>query len=130
MTRVVVSNVLVLTAGTRFDQEQARKGQAMPSSVVTVVVTPEDAEKITLAGNEGTLMLTLRNPLDTEPTRTDGIRTAALMGKPAPQPVIKNVQGQRKVVPRPEPAPKPEPERPYTVEAIRAAQRKTEEVVR
>jgi pilus assembly protein CpaB len=132
MTRVVVSDLLVLTAGTRFDQEQAKKGTAMPSSVVTLLVTPQDAEKITLAEAEGNLMLTLRNPLDTAPTNTEGIRTAQLMGEPAPKPVIRSVRGERRVVaqPRPDPTPQAVVPPPSMVEAIRAAKRKTEEVVR
>jgi pilus assembly protein CpaB len=50
LTRVVVSNVQVLAAGTRYDQEKAQQeGKPIPTSVVTMLVTPEDAERITLA---------------------------------------------------------------------------------
>ena len=35
-----------------------------PSNVVTLMVTPEDAERIALAQSEGQIMLILRNPLD------------------------------------------------------------------
>jgi pilus assembly protein CpaB len=80
MTRVVVSDVQVLTAGTRFDQAKARDGQPIPTSVVTLLVTPSDAERIALAASEGEVMLTLRNPMDRKPTETTGIRTAALLG--------------------------------------------------
>ena len=65
MTRVVVSNVQVLTAGTRYDQENAKDGKPIPSTVVTLLVSPEDGERIALAASEGQIMLTLRNPLDT-----------------------------------------------------------------
>ncbi len=96
--------------------------------MVTLLVTPADAEKITLAQSQGSIMLTLRNPLDHKPTDTTGIRTAALMGEPAPPPVVKALDpGRRVAVPRalpPAPAPKL-----YTVEAIRAAKR-SEEVIR
>ena len=81
MTRVVVSDVEVLTAGTRYDQEKARDGQPIPTSVVTLLVTPSDAERIALAASEGEVMLTLRNPMDRKPTETTGIRTAALLGQ-------------------------------------------------
>ena len=127
LSRTVVSNVQVLTAGTRYDQEAAKDGQPLPSTVVTLMVTPEDAERITLAQNAGSIMLVLRNPLDTLPTQTKGARMASLTGAPAPPPVVKTVQGQRRVV-APPPAPEPAP-RIYSVETIRAAQRK-EEVVR
>ena len=66
---MVVSNVQVLTAGTKYDQEQAKDGKPVPSTVVTLLVTPEDAERIALASAEGQIMLTLRNPLDTSRPR-------------------------------------------------------------
>jgi pilus assembly protein CpaB len=130
IARVVVSNVQVLTAGTRFDQEKARQdGRPIPTSVVTLLVTPEDAERIALASVEGRITLTLRNPLDTLPTQTNGIRMAGLMGgadapaaapAPAPRPVRRTVV---EAPPPPPPAPKP-----YTVEAIRGAKRSQEQV--
>jgi pilus assembly protein CpaB len=128
LSRVVVSNVQVLTAGTRFDQEQAlQDGKAIPTSVVTLLVTPEDAEKIALASDEGRIMLTLRNPLDDVPTTTLGARRASLFGPASPPPVTKVVEGRKVVraaVPKPD-----APPRPYTVETIRAAKR-AEETVR
>jgi pilus assembly protein CpaB len=127
ITRVVVGNVQVLTAGTRFDQESAQKeGKPIPTTVVTLLVTPEDAEKIALAADEGRIMLTLRNPLDQEPTNSIGVRRAALLGPAAPPPVIKVKEGRKvaRALPPPPPAP-----RVYTVETIRAAKR-AEETVR
>ena len=82
MTRVVVSNVQVLTAGTRYDQEKAKDGEPIPSTVVTLLVSPDDGERVALAASEGQIMLTLRNPLDQDPTATTGVRTAALFGQP------------------------------------------------
>jgi pilus assembly protein CpaB len=133
MTRTVVSNVLVLTAGTRLDQAQAKDGQPQPSSVVTFAVTPNDAERIALASSEGRITLALRNPLDVEPTDTPGIKVTRLMkGQTAEtvEPVKPRVvQARRPIVvaaPAPPPAPVPSI---YTVETIRAAKR-GEEVVR
>lgn len=131
MTRVVVSDVEVLTAGTRMDQAKARDGQAIPASVVTLLVTPDDAEKIALAANEGSIMLTLRNPLDRAPTQTMGVKTAALMGEPTPPPVVTTGGTGRRVARKPAPAPvaAPEPEKSKMVETIRGG-KKTEEVIR
>lgn len=125
-SRVVVSNVQVLTAGTKFDQEQARDGKPVPSTVVTLLVTPDDAERIALASAEGSIMLTLRNPLDTQPTETNGTRMASLMGAPDPPPVTKVVRGIRRAEPPPPPVSAPTI---YSVETIRAAKR-TNEVVK
>lgn len=78
-TRVVVSDVEVLTAGTRSDAE-TKKEKATPNTVVTLMVSPTDAERIALASTDGQIMLALRNPLDTEATQTRGIRTSDLTG--------------------------------------------------
>ena len=95
-TRTVLSNVQVLTAGTRYDQERATKeGKAIPTTVVTLLLTPDDAEKLTLASEEGRIMLALRNPLDTAPTKTNGQKLSGLLGEAAPPPVTKDVGGQQ-----------------------------------
>jgi pilus assembly protein CpaB len=123
MSRVVVSNVQVLAAGTKYEQENARQGAAVPTTVVTLLVTPEDAERIALAQTNGQIMLALRNPMDLEPAKTSGVRVSALLASPNPAPVRRVVQGQpRMVTPPPPPA-------LYTVETIRAAKR-TQEVVK
>jgi pilus assembly protein CpaB len=128
LSRIVVSNVQVLTAGTRYDQEKAKEGDPIPSTVVTLLVTPADGERIALAATEGQIMLTLRNPMDVKPSETTGVRTAALFAGPAPAPAPRAARAR----PRPpvtvaEIAPIVTTR--YTVETIRAAKR-TEEVVR
>ena len=129
MARAVVSNVQVLTAGTRFDSEQAKDGKPIPTTVVTLMVTPEDAERIALAQSSGSIMLVLRNPMDVTPTETRGVRIAALMGTPEAAPVVKTVRGQQRLeTPKPAVVAPPEP-KIYSVEAIRAAKR-SEEVIR
>ena len=50
--------------GPKIDQDQARDGRPVPTTVVTLLVTPEDAERISLASSVGRITLTLRNPLD------------------------------------------------------------------
>jgi pilus assembly protein CpaB len=130
ITRAVVSNVEVLTSGTRFDQQKAQaEGKPIPSTVVTLLATPEDAERITLAATDGKIMLTLRNPLDTQPTETAGIRMASLTGPPAAPPVIKaTTGGGRKRVVQPKPAAIVAAPEPTTVEAIRGGKRGNEVV--
>jgi pilus assembly protein CpaB len=127
-TRVVVSNAQVLTAGTRYDQEKAKEGTPIPSTVVTLLVSPQDGERIALAASEGQIMLALRNPLDTTPTHTTGVRTAGLFGQAAPAPAAKAPLGQR-ARPVPVQVQAPPASQIYTVEVIRNAKR-TEEAVR
>jgi pilus assembly protein CpaB len=128
ISRVIVSNAQVLTAGTKYDQDQAKDGKPVPSTVVTLLVTPPDAERIALASTEGSIMLALRNPLDSTATETRGTRMASLMGAPEPAPVVRIARGVPKAaIPAPAPPPPPPPAI-YQVETIRAAKRVSEVV--
>jgi pilus assembly protein CpaB len=127
-TRTVVSNLRVLATGTRYDQQEAKDGKAIQSTVVTLLATPEDAERVALASTKAQLLLFLRNPLDVAPTSTTGVYLAALMGPPAQPPVERAFKGRRMVVAAPVAPPPPPPPPPYTVETIRGAKRTTEEV--
>jgi pilus assembly protein CpaB len=136
MTRTAASNVQVLAAGTRQDQgkPEVDSKQANASTVVTLIVSPQDAERIALAQAEGEIMLMLRNPLDNDVATTSGVKTASLLGteEAVPAPVAVKTSGPRRpptpvVTPAPaEPPPVPK----KTVETIRAAKRTTEEVAR
>ena len=128
ISRVVLSNIQVLASGTRYDQAKAQQeGNPIPTTVVTMLVTPDDAERLALASAEGSISLVLRNPLDAEPVKTNGVHVASLLGAPAPPPVERVVAG-RKVVRAARPA-APEAPKRYIVETIRAAKR-SEEAIR
>jgi pilus assembly protein CpaB len=78
-TKVILSNVQVLTAGTRMEQDQENT-KPVQVTVVTLLVFPEQAERLALASTEGKIQLALRNPLDQGAPETPGIKTAGLMG--------------------------------------------------
>ena len=78
-SKVILTNVQVLAAGTKIDRE-TDKNKPMPVSVVTLLVNPEDAERLTLASTEGKIQLALRNPLDKTMPATPGVRPSALFG--------------------------------------------------
>jgi pilus assembly protein CpaB len=134
MTRTAASNVQVLTAGTRQDQGKPDDNKKPnQSTVVTLMVTPQDAERIALAQSQGDIMLVLRNPLDTEVTTSDGIKSDSLLGReqpPAPAPVVRASAPRRApvVVAAPAVEPPPPPAKP-TVETIRQMKR-TDEVIK
>ena len=68
-SKLILSNVQVLTAGTRMEQDQ-EKGKPVQVTVVTLLVNPEQSERLALASTEGKIQLALRNPLDqTAPKR-------------------------------------------------------------
>jgi len=127
-SHLVVSDVEVLTAGTRYDDAEAKKqGKAIPSSVVTLMVLPAEAERIALAASEGQIVLALRNPLDKEKTTTNGTTVADLTGgkrpapsgpsRPAPQPTTNKSVGTPQVQTR---------ECTVAVEAFKAGKRERE----
>ena len=125
-SKVVLTNVQVLAAGTKIEQS-ADGGKPMPVSVVTLLVDPTEAERLTLASTEGKIQLALRNPLDRETPSTTGIKPAALLGfgPPAkPQQVARNGARSTNVAPPPT-APATGPDLP-TVEIIRGDKRARE----
>jgi pilus assembly protein CpaB len=95
-SKVVLSNVQVLTAGTRMEQGQ-NDNQPTQVTVVTLLVDPEQAERLALASTEGKIQLALRNPLDQGAPETPGIRAAGLLGgKPsAPAPGARVARARR-----------------------------------
>jgi pilus assembly protein CpaB len=89
-TKVILTNVEVLAAGTKIERT-TDKDKPMPVTVVTMLVDPEQAERLTLASTEGKIQLALRNPLDRLTPVTKGIKPAALLGATAttPKPVAR-----------------------------------------
>ena len=128
MARTVISNVLVLTAGTRYDPAEGQNGEPQRAAVVTLAVLPEDGERVALATTQGTLSLALRNPADADPTKTPGMKMSVLLRGPGGQPVIEQRQFTAVAIRPKAPVVPPPPPPPYRVEAIRAAKR-TEEVI-
>ena len=111
-SRIILENVQVLTAGTNVEQDANGKPQDVP--VVTLLVTPEQAQKLALAGMDR-IQLALRNPLDTEEKDPKAVDRASLFlpEKPETKPataVKKSVRPKPVRVAAPPPAPpKPEP---------------------
>src|SRR6266540_3357763 len=78
-SKVILSNVQVVTAGTRLEQDQ-EKGKPMQVTVVTLLVYPEQSERLALASTEGKIQLALRNPLDQGAPETPGMKQAIMLG--------------------------------------------------
>ena len=135
MTTTVLQNVLVLSAGQAM-QPDAR-GSPVSVSTVTLLVTPGDAETLTLAGGEGRIQLVLRNSSDEAVEKTAGRYVAELYGaakrptpeKPTPRPVA-----PRPVVvvapPIALPIAPPPPPPPDQIVVIRGSQKTVETIPR
>jgi pilus assembly protein CpaB len=112
-TKLLMQNVRTLAAGQSIQQDKEGKAREVP--VVTFLVSPEQAETLALASQQGRIQLTLRNTLDTNQVTTSGTRVSALMGAPP----ARRSNGRRPVPVR---ASEPLPS-PTTVEVYRGGQR-------
>src|SRR6266404_5330867 len=93
ISKIVLQHIKVLASGAKIDSPE---NQREPTAVkaVTLQVTPEEAEKLVLAANEGKLQLVMRNYSDQEDTQTTGASKKSLMGNsyvpPPPAPKTEN----------------------------------------
>lgn len=87
-TRVLLQNVIVAAAGQATERNDDGNPETVP--VVTLLVAPDDAEKLTLAATRGQIQLALRNPLDLDSVSTPGARaTRLIVDPPAPRPAAR-----------------------------------------
>lgn len=84
VTQTVLQNIAVLSAGQTVETDG--KSTAITTPVVTLLVTPSDAEALTLATNEGRIQLVLRNSTDRVLTNTRGRELSGLLGPQRAQP--------------------------------------------
>jgi len=100
-TTTVLQNIEVLASGPRL--ERTSTGEAQNTAIITLLVSPDDAQRLTLASTQGHIQLALRNPLDTKAQDVPPSRTGGLYrGGPAPAPVV--VPVHRTVIRKPEAA--------------------------
>ena len=101
-SKVFLQNVKVLAVGQEVEANDQARMHASPATVATLLVSPQDAERLALASSEGRLLLTLRSWTDSLPVNTGGAVAEELVGEPIPPPA----------------AGKPEPARPSPPVAV------------
>jgi pilus assembly protein CpaB len=124
-TRTILQNIEVLSAGQNIQKDAEGKPVTVP--VVNLLVTPEQAETLSLASNETKIQLVLRNPLDTQQAKAPGTAIAYLFGG-TPSPKAKTGSAPRQVAPV---RPAPTVERvivPVTMDMILGQKRETVQV--
>ncbi len=84
-SRTILQNIEVLSAGQQIEKDA--EGKPVAATVVHLLTTPEQAEQLTLASNEGRIQLVLRNPTDVQEVRTPGSALAQLFGGARPSPM-------------------------------------------
>ena len=133
VTKTLLQNMTVLSAGQNIQKDAEGKPVSVP--VVNVLVTPEQAEILSLASNDARIQLVLRNPTDKDEAKPPGTALAYLFnsGGKAPPVAAKAAGGAaaprqvRKPAPPPPPPPPPEAVKvappPITVEVIHGSKR-------
>jgi pilus assembly protein CpaB len=81
-TKTILQNVEVLAVDQTYQQDG---DEPITVKSVTLLVTPEEAEKLALAGNEGKLQLSLRGNVDAEVYSTKGVKMSQLIKQPKPK---------------------------------------------
>jgi pilus assembly protein CpaB len=128
-SKTLLQNIEVLSAGQDFKKDA--EGKPVAVQVVNLLVTPEQAEELSLASHQTTIQLVLRNPLDRDVAKTPGVALGQLFGakaKPVSEAAVAPVARLRPhpaktVAPAPEVAVAPTPppvkkEEPFVMEII------------
>jgi pilus assembly protein CpaB len=102
-TTTVLQNVAVLASGHTL--ERTATGEAQSTAVITLLVSPDDAQRLTLASAEGRIQLALRNPLDTKQDEVPASNSRGLYrGIAAPaltQPAVRRIPTKKIAPPTP-----------------------------
>jgi pilus assembly protein CpaB len=121
-SKIILENIRVLAIGQTIDQKESKP---VTVNTVTLAVTPEDAEKLALASNDGKIHLVLRNFADSEKVVTKGISRDRLLSSQqtvAPSAAKSKPVTKRKSVAKAPPAVM----KRYTVEVIKGNSRSEE----
>lgn len=109
VTKTVLENIPVLSIGTQAQESEDKKAKQV--TVVTLEVSLEEGEKLSLAVNQGSIHLALRNYTDVQPVLTKGITVASLLKSYTPE----TFEPVKTVAAEPSFRPVSRPARPQTV---------------
>jgi pilus assembly protein CpaB len=118
ITQTVLQNVEVLTAGQTIQPDPQGKPQTV--TVVTLLLSPEDSQKLLLTSGQGTIQFVLRNGIDQKKTELEPTRLDQLGPAPPPRVVASKLPTKvRRTAPPPPPTLPPA----YIVEVIQGKDR-------
>ena len=125
INQTILQDVEVITAGQRIQPDPEGKPQTV--NVVTLLLNPEDAQKLMLASSQATIQFVLRSGADKEKVETVPVSQHDLLGKAKKPAVVAEAKPNRPRVPRPVTATAaPKPPNFYTVEVIQGEKRSEE----
>ena len=128
-TQTALQDVEVLTTGTAVEPDPQGKPQTV--NVVTLLLTPENSQKLLLASAQGSIQFVLRSGVDREIVQIPATRLEQLLAGAFPPPAPKpEAPRPVKVAPPPAPIPipaveAPKPPEPHIIELIQGTQRTT-----
>ncbi|HOJ62531.1 MAG TPA: Flp pilus assembly protein CpaB [bacterium] len=113
ISKVVLQNVKVIATGEQVEVNPQDAKQSRKVPTVTVLVTLEQVERLSLATTQGLMRLVLRNQTDTSEEQTMGATLSKLipMANEDPSPPREVVAAPVVEAPAPTPTPKPRPVR-------------------
>lgn len=118
VTKTILENVRVLAAGQKVEQEREGKPQTVP--VITLLVSPEDANSLTMASTQGRIQLALRNTLDSAKVDPAPVLQTSLFGGAVAAPAGSVTAKKTRAPEKPKVAAAPET---YNVEVIRGSKK-------
>ena len=121
-TETVLQNVEVISAGQKIQPDPQGKPETV--TVVTLLLSPRDSEKLLLASSQGNIQFVLRNGSDTEQVKASPVQLADLSTSGAPKPPAPPSTAHARVrSPRSEAKKLRKPEDFYTIEIIQGEKR-------
>ena len=120
--KTILQNIEVLSAGTNFQRDAEGKPVNVP--VVNLLVTPEQAELLSLASNNQThIQLVLRNPMDRQQVTPPGVEMASLFGAPENKTPVKPAASavRKTVLSAPSQDKKPQPPATLVIQVVNGA---------
>jgi pilus assembly protein CpaB len=126
VSKIVLENMQVLAAGQIVEQKE---NKPITVNTVTLSVTPEEAEKLALASNDGVIQLVLRNFADSDNVVTLGATKSRVLAafRPSGPPQERTEPIQKRTVRRKsQPQVAPVSKKTFTVEVIKGNKRSEE----
>lgn len=108
ITRTILENIRVLASGQKIEPD--REGKPQTVAVITLLVTPDDATKLTMASTEGKIQLALRNTIDTKKNDPRAVMEASLFSPEGAITKPVRASGKKSTAPSAPP--------PYVIEVI------------
>lgn len=125
ISKIILENMKVLAAGQIVEQKE---NKPITVNTVTLSVTPEEAEKLALASNDGVIQLVLRNFMDLDNVVTLGATKARVLAgyRPSEPPKKSYASKGKRVFRRKSRSPVLPVTKTFTVEVIKGNQRSEE----